>query len=223
MRQNLTVEELVEHFTLTPRDLTLLSNKSGASRLGFALLLKLFERDLRFPESLTEVPETAVAFVAKQIGVLPEAYGEYDLQSRNATYQRTQIREALGFRQPTAADAKAVVSWLAAQAIGKDLVPETARTKVYERFRSLKIEPPTAERIERIVKSALRTAEDQLFERVAGRIPVAAKPVIDGLLKTDAESVSLTELKADPGRPGLESLLQEINASACLSRACLVG
>lgn len=211
MKQNLTVEELVEHFTLTPRDLALLSNKSGASRLGFALLLKLFERNLRFPESLTEVPETAVVFVAKQVGVLSDTYMEYDLQSRNATYQRTQIREALGFRQPTAADAKAVAIWLAVQGIGKDHLTEKATTKVYERFQTLKIEPPTEERVARIVRSALRMAEDQLFEKVVGRIPLAAKPIMDGLLKTDSGSVSLTELKADPGRPGLESLLQEIS------------
>ena len=39
--------------------------------------------------------------------------------------------------------------------------------KVYERFRTLKVEPPTAEReVERIVRSALRTAEDQKFETI---------------------------------------------------------
>lgn len=83
-----------------------------------------------------------------------EAYREYDLQSRNATYHRIQIREELGFRQPTAHDAKEVASWLAAQGVGNDLVPETATTKVYERFRTLKIEPPKERRIERIVRSA---------------------------------------------------------------------
>jgi len=210
MRQNLTAEELVEHFTLTPRALALLANKSGTSRLGFAVLLKLFERDLRFPESLAEVPEAAVVHIAKQVGVAPEAYWEYDLRSRNATYQRTQIREALGIREPKAADAKAVASWLAAQAAGQELAPETATAKVYERFRTLKIEPPTAERVERIVRSAFRTAEDQLFEVIADRIPAATKTIMDELLEAKADTVSLTELKADPGRPGLESLLEEI-------------
>ena len=92
MRQNLTAEELVEHFTLTPSDLALLGNKSCAGRLGFAVLLKVFERDLRFPDELGEVPAAVVAHVAKQIGADEESYWSYDLRSRNATYHRTQIR-----------------------------------------------------------------------------------------------------------------------------------
>jgi hypothetical protein len=210
MRQNLTAEELVEHFTLTPSDLALLGNKSGAGRLGFAVLLKVFERDLRFPDELGEVPAAVVAHVAKQIGADEESYWSYDLRSRNATYRRTQIREALGVRDPRANDAKAIATWLAAQIVGDDVNLTAAMATVYERFRTLKVVPPTAERIERIAWSALSTAEQRHFATLTGKLSVANKTALDALLVTKADTLSLTELKADAGRAGLESLLHEI-------------
>ncbi len=44
MARRLEPDELVEHFTLLPDEAALLRNKSGATRLGFALLLKFFTR-----------------------------------------------------------------------------------------------------------------------------------------------------------------------------------
>ena len=40
MKRQCTRKELVEHWTLAPEELALLANKRGATRLGFALLLK---------------------------------------------------------------------------------------------------------------------------------------------------------------------------------------
>jgi hypothetical protein len=40
MKRTWTSEELLEHFTLLPDELAAVSNKSGATRLGFAVLLK---------------------------------------------------------------------------------------------------------------------------------------------------------------------------------------
>jgi hypothetical protein len=43
MKQHWGTDELVEHWTLVPRETELLTNKTGATRLGFALLLKFFQ------------------------------------------------------------------------------------------------------------------------------------------------------------------------------------
>lgn len=42
MRRTWTKEELVERWTLSPNELPLLANKTGATRLGFAVLLRFF-------------------------------------------------------------------------------------------------------------------------------------------------------------------------------------
>lgn len=40
---------LIEEWTLVGRDFDLLGQKPGSTRLGFALLLKFFENEARFP------------------------------------------------------------------------------------------------------------------------------------------------------------------------------
>jgi len=45
----LDLDELIEHFTLYPDELERLRNKAGATRLGFALLLKFLHWKARFP------------------------------------------------------------------------------------------------------------------------------------------------------------------------------
>ncbi|MHA5054913.1 DUF4158 domain-containing protein [Streptomyces sp. SD15] len=60
----------------------LAGRKSGATRLGFALLLKFFEAEARFPESAKEVPDAAVEYVAPQVKVPAEAWADYDRQSK---------------------------------------------------------------------------------------------------------------------------------------------
>lgn len=65
----LELDELVEFFTLLPDETALLRNKSGATRLGFALLLKFLTHRGRFPSGRVELPGEAVEFVAKQVRV----------------------------------------------------------------------------------------------------------------------------------------------------------
>jgi hypothetical protein len=45
MKRTWDIEELIEYFTLVPPELELLGNKTGATRLNFALLLKCFQRE----------------------------------------------------------------------------------------------------------------------------------------------------------------------------------
>ncbi|WP_374213995.1 DUF4158 domain-containing protein, partial [Streptomyces sp. A3M-1-3] len=59
VQQDWEAEELIEVWTLLEDDTAKLRNKSGANRLGFAMLLKFFEVEARFPESAKEVPADA--------------------------------------------------------------------------------------------------------------------------------------------------------------------
>ncbi|WP_228566902.1 hypothetical protein [Nocardia sp. SYP-A9097] len=61
MRQEWSTEDLVGSWTLVGEDWRLLGNKSGATRVGFGLLLKFFELEGRFPAGPQELPAAAVA------------------------------------------------------------------------------------------------------------------------------------------------------------------
>ena len=65
MKRQWTPDELAEHWTLHPHDLDLLANKSGPTRLGFALLLKYFQQEGRCPPHDAAWPATRAGNAAR--------------------------------------------------------------------------------------------------------------------------------------------------------------
>ncbi len=78
MRDDCELEDLISSWTLDEADWRLLSNKAGATRLGFALLLKFFEVEARFPRELAELPAAVVGYVGRQVKVDPAELPGYD-------------------------------------------------------------------------------------------------------------------------------------------------
>ncbi|MEU6555633.1 DUF4158 domain-containing protein [Streptomyces sp. NPDC046915] len=111
----LVEEDLTEVWTLLEDGMKRVRNKSGATRLGFALLLKSFEVEARFPESAKEVPAAAVDYVARQVKVPAGAWAEYDWQSKAIQRHRGEIRAAYGFRANTEEDQDRLAAWLATE------------------------------------------------------------------------------------------------------------
>jgi hypothetical protein len=64
MKRQWTPEELMDEWTLHPDDLALIGNKGDAGRLGFAVFLKYFQREGRFPAGIGEIPGAIVTFLA---------------------------------------------------------------------------------------------------------------------------------------------------------------
>jgi hypothetical protein len=54
MRREWHPDDFIEHWTMLPQDRKLLGNKSGPTRLGFAVLLKYFQYEERFPQYLRD-------------------------------------------------------------------------------------------------------------------------------------------------------------------------
>jgi Domain of unknown function (DUF4158) len=79
VRAEWSPEELVESWTLVDEDWGLVANKSGTTRLGFAVRLKFFELEGRFPASRGDVPSEAVQYVVQQVGVDAAAFGALHL------------------------------------------------------------------------------------------------------------------------------------------------
>jgi hypothetical protein len=111
VRQEWEPEDVI---ALLEDEVVRLRNKTGANRLGFALLLKFFEVEARFPENAGEVPAPAVAYVAQQVKVPAEERAAYAWQGRAITRHRTEIRTAFGFRAGTEEDQERLAEWLAA-------------------------------------------------------------------------------------------------------------
>src|SRR5271157_971976 len=90
--------ELATRWTLSAEERTLLSNKTGATRLAFAVLLKAFQLAGRFPERRDDIAGSIVAHLAAQTDVNPEAYAALFWSERTQRHQRAQIRNYCGLR-----------------------------------------------------------------------------------------------------------------------------
>ena len=226
MKRIWETEELVEHWTLMPPELELLANKTGATRLGFALLLKFFQHQARFPKDAQEIPETVITYVAKQTNVEPELHRQYDWYGRSIKYHRAQIRELHGFREATVADANALIRWLGESVLPQERDPQHLKAALYRNCRESRIEPPTPERIDRLVRSASRTCEEDFCAGILARLSLENQPLLDALLQpsldeekhrhvqneeqTELQRTLWQNLKTDPGRASTDTMLEEI-------------
>jgi hypothetical protein len=210
--RDLGLDEVVDHFTLIGDELELLRNKSGATRLGFAVLLKYVLWRGRFPPGSHEPPDDAVAHLARQVRVPAGELASYDFASRTAQRHRTEIRAYTGFRECSVADAEALAAWLAEHLASSERREHRVRDELLARCRARLIEPPTPERVTEIARSALYRAEQALLGRVAARVDAAAIDRLEALIGAtddDGDDV-LALIKAAPGNVSLDTMLGEI-------------
>lgn len=159
-----------------------------------------------------------VAGLALQIGMAVPTNAGSLLAERTARRLRTEIRARFGFREATVADAEMLTTWLrdhvAAEA-GGQIEPLIERMEA--RCRELAIEPPSADRVERITRAALRAHEDRFHTDICARLSPAIRARLDELLgSAESESINggapavLLTLRGSPGRPSLASMQEEL-------------
>jgi len=141
-------------WALAPAERELVLTKKRANRLGFAILLTFFREWGRFPRDEAEVQAQGIAALSKQIDVPMPVDSEAFLTGRTAQRLRGEIRLRFGFREATVADAEMLTTWLRDHVVGEvsgETEPMVERLEA--KCRELAIEPPTADRIERIVRA----------------------------------------------------------------------
>ena len=214
-----------DQWGLAPAERELVMTKSRANRLGFAILLTFFRERGRFPREEAEVETQGVAALSKQLDAPTPIDGEAFLSERTAERLRAEIRVRFGFREATVADADALTAWLrdhVAAEVGGDFEPMIERLET--RCRELAIEPPTADRMERIARTALRAHEERFHAGVYERLSPAIRERLDALLRSDktgsddsaqnegagSTPAPLLKLRGSPGRPSLASMQDEL-------------
>src|SRR4051812_41457202 len=148
MKRHWDEQELAEHWSLTPDEFELLTNRTERSRLGSAALLKFFQVEGRFPSVPKEIPASALDHPASQLAVSPDVFSGYDLAGRNAKRDRVQIRERLGFRQVTVGDTRELTDWIRSEILPVDHQVDHLREAALDWCRGRHIEPPTPARME---------------------------------------------------------------------------
>ncbi|MER5321697.1 DUF4158 domain-containing protein [Streptosporangium roseum] len=240
MRREWELEDLIECWTLDEEELALLANKSGATRLGFGLMLKFFELEARFPRR-EDIPRPAVEFMAGQVKVDAALFASYDWSRRTIKNHRAQIRDFHSFREPTVGDEDKLADWLADKICPVEMSRDRLRSALLTRCREDRIEPPKATRVERVLGAAESMFERQFTETTLVRLSATSvgklqEPMVPDDLAPDSDTDAdthtggegtpesegeeqatraarrafLQELKEDPGSFQLDTLLAEI-------------
>lgn len=230
-------DDLEQLWLLNGDEHDLIPGRTARNRLGFALLLKFFQLEGRFPNDHAEFSPVVVSFVAQQLRVAPRVFSEFGMDSRATFDFRIRIREHIGFRAPTEHDADDLALWLQQKLLPDDPGFEHLLLQAKSWYRDHQIELPAEGTLDRTIRGALSRFEEGFCVKVSTQLTDKAKEAIDDLIvasssavdtATELESdqhpepgiVDFNQLKTDPGRPGLESVLREV---AKLKRIDAIG
>jgi TnpA family transposase len=226
-------------WVLSPADHALVLEKSRANRLMFALLLLFYRAHGRFPKRPRDIDVAIVDMVAQQLGVESHLDERYDTTVRTWKRHRAEIRGLLGFREATVADANELEAWVRDQAAATGTDPDPLVALLEARCCELLIEPPSADRVDRIVRAAIRAYDDDFYAGIRNRLAPETRTRLEALLRpadgadgTD-ESVAdpsaamapavLLRLRSSPGRPSLAGIQDELAKLEVIRAIALPG
>ncbi|CAE6869060.1 Tn3 family transposase ISNpu13 [Paraburkholderia aspalathi] len=225
MKRQWDEAELDAHWTLTAEEQALLPGRTGHGRFGFAVLLKYFQYERRFPDSRREVPAEVVRHLAEQLAIPIKALDSFDWQGRTAKRQRTELLSWLGIRRMTAADWDALALWLRAELLPGDHPLEQLTERTNDWLRSRGLESPGTHRLDRLLRAETHAYESRLLTDIADHISDTSRTALDRLLgaaddgadepgsgdtPVPEREISFSHLRRDAGRVSLETLLQEL-------------
>lgn len=212
MKRNWTDAELSDHWGLAFEERKLLVNKHGGTRLGFALLLKFFQIEGRFPGSSWEIPKAVIPFMAREVGGATEDLYGYAWDGPTIKRHRAEIRESCGFREICRTDLEELKRWLIQEVIPQEHREERLQEAMLQRCKSLQIEPPARAHGLRLIQSALHEHDTRFFQRILHGLDAPALERMEALLQAgpaeegEVEWTPWQGLKGEPGKASLESV-----------------
>ena len=198
------------------------SNTTEKNRLAFAMMLKFFQTKGRYPTKKDVVEPMLLHSLSIQLKVSPFLFEPMYLENRTSKRFRKKIREFLGFRIATLADAKILIAWLIEQAKKEPHTLPQYREKANQFFMANKLEPFTPERSDRYIRSAIHQFEKQFFADIAKQLSPESVKLANDLLCNDTkrngstkdntpdDEITLRRLKADVAGVKLKHVAFEI-------------
>ena len=221
MKQRWLPQELDRFWFLSDDELALLQSINPNNRLAFAVQLKFLEHEGRFPRHRGEIAVTVIELIANQLAVSAVLLRDYDWNGRVARRHRSELRELTGFRPATSQDAEQLKAYLLRAVAPKESTRAGVSEVALSWCRRHRIEPPTPGRLDRIIGSALRQFEAALFGDIAAALSTPTRAKLDQLLAPLGGDRSLplfADLKADPGRPSVETVRKEFDKLKAIDR-----
>lgn len=161
-------KELADHWSLNFEELELLKTKPPRSHLPFCSQLKQYQYSGSFPESFSDIPEIPLDYLKGQLEV--SNIEEYEWDSRTAKRHRLEILEYLGIRKSMDKDREEYKEWLIEELIPKTSDIKDLLSRSDEWFLRHQLILPTKTILERLIRSAINTHEERIFEHITSEL-----------------------------------------------------
>jgi TnpA family transposase len=188
---NMSPTEVVDFFTLGPKDVSFVNKSEERHRLGYALQLTTLRYLGFIPPEILKAPQDVIEHLCEQLDVTPGSLARYTKRTR----QRHAAGAArhLGYREATPADVKTAAAQLLERALDHDK-PMFLLRALCEHFFTEKILRPGLSKLEKVVAESRVAAQRELFERVEPALTPARKRLLNSLL-IPSEEHGMTPLR----------------------------
>jgi Domain of unknown function (DUF4158) len=208
-----THEALVEPCLVSPAERAVVDTCDGdVHRHGVAVRLQAVQYLGYFPDECGQVPEAVRTVIAHQLQLLWDHTEDYPWHSRTPDRHLALIRSPMGWRFPASQDTEALETWLRTQGAPEAPTEEDLCDCAYACLRDLGIELPAESELRRIVRAALHSFFDDLYQRVTVQISETVRTTLEALLVVgpDETSSAFDRLKTAPSAPGVQHLQPEV-------------
>lgn len=213
-------------FVLSRSDKELIFARNKPNRLPFAIALCLFRESGTFASDLRIIGKKRLGEIASQLSIAHPLMKQLVVSERTLERFRADIRQAEKFREVRRADHQPLADWLRENAVRETRDIEVLTEKCEQHCQELRIEPPAADRMERIVRNAIAGYEEAFCEAVNNALSDDTRRALFDLLRLEgipAENekdkdlrTRLLRLRASPGNAGLKGIMKEIEKLATL-------
>jgi TnpA family transposase len=206
MKRRWSVEELHEHWSVSPAERDLLFRKEHVGRLGFVAQLAFYRIFLSFPEHRGDFSPVVLAYLAEQIEVNVATLDEYEWGGRTGRRHREAILEHFGVRAFDDDEEETFRAWLLSDVLPQEPNADTLEEWITAWLQRSKVDRPSPYRFERALRAAKHAHEQHVFAHVHHPLEAGMRARLDALLGDEA----FEQVRADTGRVGLKSLLADV-------------
>jgi hypothetical protein len=176
-------EELARNWTLTEADNAQVARCRGDdNRRRFALQICVLRQYGRFLEDYHQVPVRILNHINRQIQLPPALSLRAPERNATETEHRERIREHLGYQTFDAA-AQTLLEELLRSRVVAGALSSGLIESAQDALRLWRIVAPSRSTLARLVASVAATGRQEIFERIAARIPESARQSLDALLE----------------------------------------
>jgi TnpA family transposase len=194
---------------LDSEELALISRKRPQTQLAFALMLKFFQIENKFPNSIQDISMKIIESVSNQLNRQLQSIEQFDWNGRSSERFRSEIRVYFGYRKATVSDCDNLIQWLIKKYLPEVLTFLQCREFAVMYFRQQKIELFSTKELDRHIKSAQAKFEDEFFKTVSDELTNVTFKKIDALL-TESESEDSLENQPKSNSIKFQNLKKDI-------------